>query len=244
MNSNPYDNNPYGSGPGGSPYSSGPTPEHGSYDSNPFGDNSQFGGAGGQPGNGDNPYENSPYGVNPFSSAPSAPTRRKITEKDYRGTGQKPPLSQPLYGASPVTAYTRFWKKFARFKGYASPSEYWWPQLINTLICFVLFVPGIVAVIMADIEAQRTSEATGYEVEPDVPALAIIGTLVSFLFLLVAAVPTLSSGWRRIQDAGMHGALIFLAFIPYLGGLINIVLCILPTKLTARQPGRDDLTGD
>lgn len=239
MNSNPYDNSPYGGGSGSGP---GGQPSYGG--SSPFGDSSQFGGAGGQPGNGDNPYENSPYGVNPFSSAPSAPTRRKITEKDYRGTGQKPPLSQPLYGAGPVTAYTRFWKKFARFKGYASLSEYWWPQLINTLICFVLFVPGIVAVIMADIEAQRTFEATGYEVEPDVPALAIIGTLVSFLFLLVAAVPTLSSGWRRIQDAGMHGALIFLAFIPYLGGLINIVLCILPTKLTARQPGRDDLTGD
>lgn len=239
MNSNPYDNSPYGSGP---------TPEHGSYGSSPFGDSSQFGG---QPGNGDNPtydnptYDNSPYAHNPFGAgAPSAPQPRKVTEKDYRGTGQKPPLSQPLYGANPITAYTRFWKKFARFKGYASLSEYWWPQLINTLICFVLFVPGIVAVIMADIEAQRTSEATGYEVEPDVPALAIIGTLVSFLFLLVAAVPTLSSGWRRIQDAGMHGALIFLAFIPYLGGLINIVLCILPTKLTARQPGRDDPTGD
>ena len=242
MNSNPYDNNPYGSGPGGGPYGSGPGGQPSYGGSSPFGDSSQFGR---QPGNGDNPFDNSPYAHNPFGTgAPSAPQRRKITEKDYRGTGQKPPLSQPLYGAGPLTAYMRFWKKFARFKGYASPSEYWWPQLINTLICFVLFVPGIVAVIMADIEAQRTFEATGYEVEPDVPALAIIGPLVSFLFLLVAAVPTLSSGWRRIQDAGMHGALIFLAFIPYLGGLINIVLCILPTKLTARQPGRDDLTGD
>lgn len=233
MNSNPYDNNPYGGGP---------TPEHGSYGSSSFGDNTQFGR---QPGNGDNPFDNSPYAHNPFGTgAPSAPQRRKITEKDYRGTGQKPPLSQPLYGAGPVTAYTRFWKKFARFKGYASLSEYWWPQLINTLICFVLFVPGIVAVIMAEAEAQRTSEATGYEVAADVPALAIIMTLVTFLFLLAMAVPMLSSGWRRIQDAGMHGALVFLSFVPYLGGLINIVLCIFPTKLASRQPGRDDLTGD
>lgn len=186
-----------------------------------------------------------PYGVNPFgASAPSAPTRRKITEKDYRGTGNKPPLSQPLYGASPVTAYLRFWKKFARFKGYASPSEYWWPYLINNLIAFVLFVPGIVAVIMADIEAQRTTELTGYEADPDIPALAIITTLLTFLFLLITLVPTLSSGWRRIQDAGMHGALVFLSFVPYLGGLIIVVLCILPTKLASRQPGRDDLTGD
>lgn len=238
MNSNPYDNNPYGGGSG-----SGPNPEHGSYGS-PFGDNSQFGSTGGQPGNGDNSYENSPYGVNPFGGAPSAPTRRKITEKDYRGTGQKPPLSQPLYGASPVTAYMRFWKKFARFKGYASRSEYWWPYLINNLIAFVLFMPGIVALIMSDIEAQRTSEATGYEVAPDVPALAIIMTLVTFLFLLAMTVPMLSSGWRRIQDAGMHGALVFLSFVPYLGGLIMVVLCILPTKLASRQPGRDDLTGD
>ena len=241
MNSNPYDNNPYGSGPGGGPYGSGPGGQPSYGGSSPFGDSSQFGG---QPGNGDNPFDNSPYAHNPFGGAPSAPTPRKITEKDYRGTGNKPPLSQPLYGASPVTAYMRFWKKFARFKGYASPSEYWWPQLINTLICFVLFVPGIVAVIMAEAEAQRTFEATGYEVEPDVPALAIIGTLVSFLFLLVAAVPTLSSGWRRIQDAGMHGALVFLSFVPYLGGLIMVVLCILPTKLASRTPERDDRTGD
>ena len=180
----------------------------------------------------------------PFGGAQPTPQRRKITEKDYRGTGQKPPLSQPLYGAKPITAYTRFWKKFARFKGYASPSEYWWPQLINTLICLVVFAPGIVALIISDMQAQQTFEATGYKAEPDVPALAIIGTLVSFLFLLVAAVPTLSSGWRRIQDAGMHGALVFLSFVPYLGGLINIVLCVMPTKLAARHPGRDDSTGD
>ena len=243
MNSNPYDNSPYGGGTGGNPYGgTGGQPGNGSYGgSSPFGDSSQFGG---QPGNGDNPYENSPYGVNPFDSAPSAPTRRKITEKDYRGTGNKPPLSQPLYGASPVTAYMRFWKKFARFKGYASPSEYWWPYLINNLIAFVLFAPGIVAVILADIEAQRTSEATGYEVAPDVPALAIIMTLVTFLFLLAMTVPMLSSGWRRIQDAGMHGALVFLSFVPYLGGLIMVVLCILPTKLASRTPERDDRTGD
>lgn len=104
--------------------------------------------------------------------------------------------------------------------------------------------PGIVALIISDMQAQQTFEATGYKAEPDVPALAIIGTLFSFLFLLVAAVPTLSSGWRRIQDAGMHGALVFLSFVPYLGGLINIVLCAMPTKLAARQPGRDDSTGD
>lgn len=239
MNSNPYDNSTYGGGSGSGP---GGQPSYGG--SSPFGDSNQFGGTGGQSGNGDNPYENSPYGVNPFGAAPSAPQPRKITEEDYGGTGHKPPLSQPLYGAGPVTAYLRFWKKFARFKGYASLSEYWWPYLINNVIAFILFVPGIVTVIMAEAEAQRTSEATGYEVEAGFPTLAIISTLITFLFLLVAAVPTLSSGWRRIQDAGMHGALIFLAFVPYLGGLINIVLCILPTKLATRQPGRDDPTGD
>ncbi|WP_151953069.1 DUF805 domain-containing protein [Brevibacterium sp. Marseille-P9724] len=181
----------------------------------------------------------------PFGGAQSTPQNAMMTEADYRQLGQEPPLSQPLYGAKPITAYIRFWKKYVRFKGYASRSEYWWPQLINTLTCLVLFSPAIVGLIISNNQAQQTFKTTGsYPTDPYIPGFAIISFFATFLFLLAAAVPTLSSGWRRIQDAGMHGALVFLSFVPYLGGLINFVLCLLPTKLAARNPGYDDNTGD
>lgn len=93
----------------------------------------------------------------PFGGAQSAPQNAMMTEADYRQLGQTPPLSQPLYGAKPITAYIRFWKKYVRFKGYASRSEYWWPALINTLIFVGVYVLAVsVAAIGASMSDQTT----------------------------------------------------------------------------------------
>lgn len=64
------------------------------------------------------------------------------------------------------------------------------------------------------------------------------------LFGLSILLPLLSVGWRRIQDAGMHGALTFLYFIPFVGRFIVMVLCVFPSKPELRNPSYDDNTGD
>ena len=179
----------------------------------------------------------------PFGGAQSTPQNAMMTEADYRQLGQTPPLSQPLYGAKPITAYIRFWKKYVRFKGYASRSEYWWPALINTLIFVGVYV---LAVSVAAIGASMSDQTTysGYNSEPVTPDIAISLMLLLALFGLSILLPLLSVGWRRIQDAGMHGALTFLYFIPFVGRFIVMVLCVFPSKPELRNPSYDDNTGD
>lgn len=48
------------------------------------------------------------------------------------------PLNQPYYGCPFVEAFTRFWRKYATFKGRASRSEFWWFMLANVIISFAL----------------------------------------------------------------------------------------------------------
>ena len=179
----------------------------------------------------------------PFGGAQSTPQNAMMTEADYRQLGQEPPLSQPLYGAKPITAYIRFWKKYVRFKGYASRSEYWWPYLINTLIIFGLY---ILAAIIGTATANTSTQSTysSYNSEPDMPGGVVFFFILILLFGLSILLPLLSVGWRRIQDAGMHGALTFLYFIPFVGRFIVMVLCVFPSKPELRNPGYDDNTGD
>ncbi len=179
----------------------------------------------------------------PFGGAQSAPQNAMMTEADYRQLGQEPPLSQPLYGAKPITAYIRFWKKYVRFKGYASRSEYWWPYLINTLITFGLY---ILAAIIGTATANTSTQSTysSYNSDPGMSGGVVFVFILIFLFWLSILLPSVSLGWRRIQDVGMHGALIFLNLIPYIGAFITLIFCILPSKPGLRNPGYDDNTGD
>lgn len=249
MSSNPYDSHdPYGAGSGdqssGDGYGSQPSGSYGggSYGSqpnDPYGQNSSYGQ---DPNYGQSPYgDQSPFGGQPGQAA------TLTTEADYRQMGIKPPMSEPLYGASMMTAYTRFWKKYVRFKGYASKSEYWWPFLINNIILFVLMIPFFIGTFMtaaADSSSSVDPYATTSEPSGAAIGLMSIGGILMFIFSLAILLPTLSAGWRRIQDAGMAGPLIFLNFVPYVGGLITIILCVMPTKLDKRRPEWADTTGD
>ena len=50
---------------------------------------------------------------------------------------------QPLYGAAPLTAYARFWRRYVVFSGRASLSEYWWSVLINWIGCVAFGVSAV-----------------------------------------------------------------------------------------------------
>lgn len=79
-------------------------------------------------------------------------------------------LSQPLYGAGMGQAISRFFKKYARFKGYASRSEYWWVALAQFVLYMVL--GGIYGVVFASLmenspnmDTYNTGMSAGFEAE-------------------------------------------------------------------------------
>jgi len=61
----------------------------------------------------------------------------------------------PLYGASPLTAYARFWKRYVVFSGRASLSEYWWTVLLSAIVATVLGVLGAVLLGVGGALAQQ-----------------------------------------------------------------------------------------
>ena len=238
---------PYGS-PGQQPYGS--QPQYGAQPGGqaPYG--SQPGGQqpyGAAPGGQQAPYGQQPYGGAPYGGAPSSTT---VVPGGPQATGPdgEPMLSQPLYGATIMQATKRFFKKYARFSGYASLSEYWWSTLALSIISLVLSIPlmiGYIGIIAsaATYDPYSTSSAAGAGMGI-MGVIAIIGVIIVGLFSLAILVPTLAIQARRLHDGGFSALFLLLYLIPYVGSLVVLVFMFLPTKVEARKPEWDDVKGD
>ena len=80
-------------------------------------------------------------------------------------------------------AYISFWKKSFDWSGRATRAEYWWPQLTNGLIGFVI---GIIVAINAIINE-----------------LGDMGVIMpTFVLMLIFIAPNLSVMARRFHDLG------------------------------------------
>jgi uncharacterized membrane protein YhaH (DUF805 family) len=164
------------------------------------------------------------------------------------GPDGEPALSQPLYGATFMQATKRFFKKYARFSGYASMSEYWWSFLAIGLLSVIISIPlfiGYIGMIAsaATYDPYATSSAAGAGMGI-MGAIAIIGLILTGLFSLAILVPTLAIQARRLHDGGFSALFLLLYLIPYVGSLVVLVFMFLPTKVEARKPEWDDVKGD
>lgn len=193
----------------------------------------------GQPGQQDPFAQPGPFGAN---AAYGQPAPQLLTADDYRAQGRPLPLSQPVYGVSMMEAYKRFWKKSFRFAGYASRSEFWWPALINSII---MLVPALLLFVIQIIVTFAAASASDPDAAGAVVGLTgiILFLLWGFIFLfsLATLIPTLSVGWRRLQDAGFPGALTFISFV---ASIVVYIMCALETKTEARRPEWEDTRGD
>lgn len=135
------------------------------------------------------------------------------------------PLSEPLYGATFTQAVSRFFRRATRFKGLSSRSEYWWPALCQFLIA-VLFSVLLVAVGGSD----------GINDDTDPSAGTVVISLIAGIISLLLIVPNLSVTWRRLHDAGFAGPWYFVQFIPVIGSVALLILCLLPSNPARHKP--------
>lgn len=150
------------------------------------------------------PPEQGAYGV-PFYGPP-APQYPPMVAQPFYGRPLLEDLTAsdaPLRGAGPVEAYKRFWTRGVTFSGRASQSEFWWVALIHT-VGFVGFAATASAL-----------EHTGLG-----SFVGVIGTV----YMLAALIPAIAVSTRRLHDTGQSGLLQLLNLIPYLGGLITLIL--------------------
>ena len=107
--------------------------------------------------------------------------------------------------------YTGVLKNYAGFQGRARRAEYWQYGLVNIIV---------------------------------VVLLAIIGAVIKFpylfvLYYLAIIVPTLAVTVRRLHDTNRSGAWFFISFVPFVGGIILLVLECLDSTPGPNQYGEN-----
>lgn len=101
-------------------------------------------------------------------------------------------------------------KNYAKFDGRARRTEYWMFFLFNIIVAFLLgFLIGLI----------------------EVPALSIL----SILYCFAVFVPILAVSVRRLHDIGKPWPWIFIALIPFVGGIWLLILMCLDS-----QPGTNE----
>ncbi len=135
-------------------------------------------------------------------------------------------LSQPYYGASFGIAFSRFWKKYATFSGRASRSEFWWWYLVQIVVVGVLYAVMLGGAFSG---SSHIDPSTGIFVNSPGPLYGV-GLALLIVWALATIVPTLAIAWRRLHDANFAGPFYFLGLIPFVGGIILLVLFLMPSK--------------
>ena len=136
---------------------------------------------------------------------------------DRRGDGQLAATmpGQPSYGADPLSAIKCGFRNYSVFHGRAGRSEFWWWTLFSVA---GLIVCGLGVMIIGLATSDQDGNSTS--------RLLFIPLVVGGLFFLSTIVPTIAVTIRRLHDTGNSGYLYLLNLIPYIGGIIVLILCI------------------
>ena len=115
-----------------------------------------------------------------------------------------------------IRAYKNFFKGYADFTGRSTRSDFWWVWLMNSILFLPLYIFWFQ---MALNDTEETDPILG---------VAIIS--VYMILAIVLFTPSLAVKVRRLRDAGLHWAFIFLHFVLIVGRLALLVLLAMPTK--------------
>ena len=114
-----------------------------------------------------------------------------------------------------LTSYLSAWKRPFDFKGKSTRKEYWHFLILNSIVILISYVLFLSAI------ALTNSVNSSFSVAISIPMYIIssIGLLLFFGSIWVALPLTV----RRIRDVGMSWKWIFLASVPYIGGLFVVI---------------------
>jgi uncharacterized membrane protein YhaH (DUF805 family) len=114
--------------------------------------------------------------------------------------------------------YLAVLKKYADFNGRARRTEYWMFQLFNVLICFAALILGLIL--------MKASAGLG-----------IFFYVLLGLYGLAVLLPNLAVTVRRLHDSSKSGWLILVCLVPFVGGLIVIIMMLLDSTPGANLYG-------
>jgi len=106
---------------------------------------------------------------------------------------------------------------YANFHGRARRKEYWIFALVNVVAIIVLSI-------LDGVLHSRSSSGFG---------------VLSGLFALAILLPSLAVAVRRLHDTGRSGFWVLISLIPFIGGIILLVFCLLPGNPGPNSHGPD-----
>lgn len=182
-----------------------------------------------------------PYGQQPQYGQPQAgqPYPQYVPAGPIpRDASGAPPLWAPWYGIGFLDASIRFFRKYARFDGRASRSEYWYWVLANAIVSVVL-IGAFYAILIATIVGGSSVDAYGRSVGDAAPSpFAFVFLGLYLLWWFATLVPNIALGWRRVHDAGLPGPVWLVGTFVSVAG---IVLGCLASNPVGAQYDRPDL---
>lgn len=154
------------------------------------------------------------YGPSPYGQpGPQGPSQYGMPGPWYRPYVPRPYLTLPQ-------SIRSVWSQYAGFRGRAGRSEYWWWQLFMTLVMIGL---GVLALLIVAVGSTARAPST-------MEGELFLCWLIMIAFVVATFIPNLALNWRRVQDAGMPGALSLLSFVPYVGSLVMFIFALLPSS--------------
>ncbi|MFK0073346.1 DUF805 domain-containing protein [Arthrobacter woluwensis] len=154
------------------------------------------------------------YGPSPYGQpGPQGPSQYGMPGPWYRPYVPRPYLTLPQ-------SIRSVWSQYAGFQGRAGRSEYWWWQLFMALVMIGL---GVLALLIVAVGSTARAQST-------MQGGLFLCWLLMIAVVVATFIPNLALNWRRVQDAGMPGALSLLSFVPYAGSLIMIVFALMPSS--------------
>lgn len=115
-------------------------------------------------------------------------------------------------------------RRYADFSGRSRRTEYW---MFTLFIVLVTLVAGAAMFVLGGLDESNPG------------GLAIVPAVALGIFSLAIVIPSFAVQVRRFHDQDKTGWLVLLAFIPYIGGLIVLVLMCLPGTRGPNHFGAD-----
>ncbi len=183
------------------------------------------------------PYGNSQPPQDP-SFQPSYPQGAPGYAMASRGYGavqlvMLPPELAALPGASFGQSVRRFFRRYAQFGGAASVSEVMWAWLMNILIGLGCIIVGGIAMTAGAIPAR---DGAGSSAETWTITVTVIYVTIGLIYILAVMVPTIAVMVRRLHDTGKSGGWCFICLVPWIGGIILLILLLMPSRPELFQP--------
>ena len=129
-----------------------------------------------------------------------------------------PSLSPSFTGYNLATAVKSVFRKYARFSGRATLSEFWYWTLGQTVIFILLWMLSLAFMlnlfIFNDPQQMPPSRVFNHVLAGESPVL---------LWALFTLLPSLAVGCRRLHDTNKSGALLLLNLIPLAGPILLII---------------------